>query len=76
MICKYRPYTFALYKKQVEVKESILTGILICIFAKTSFCQVKTWKISGKINDITTGAPLEGASVLVEGAKGGVKTDV
>ena len=76
MICKYRSYTFALYKKQGEVKESILMGILICIFAKTSFCQVKSQKISGKVNDITTGAPLAGASVLVEGAKGGVKTDV
>lgn len=58
------------------MKETLLTGILTCLIIKASFSQARFAKISGKVSDITNGSPLVGASVLIEGSKAGVKTDV
>jgi TonB-dependent receptor len=53
-----------------------LTGILICLFTISSFAQAKTIKFAGKVTDASTGSPLVGASVLVDGTAVGTRTDV
>ncbi|HEY2347523.1 MAG TPA: carboxypeptidase-like regulatory domain-containing protein, partial [Puia sp.] len=58
------------------MKEAILTGTLIGLIFNFSFGQVKHVRISGKVTDMTSGNPLVGASVLIEGTRTGVTTDV
>jgi TonB-dependent receptor len=57
------------------VKGSLLTGILVFFLVHLSSGQTK-YKLSGKITDASNGSGLAGATVLIEGSKNGVKTDV
>lgn len=58
------------------MKGTLLAGILFCFLFTSSFGQSGFVKISGRVTDISNGTPLVGASVLVESARKGVKTDV
>jgi TonB-dependent receptor len=58
------------------VKRSLLTGILVLMLGLMVSGQSKFIKISGRVYDAASGSPLLGASVLVEGSKAGVKSDV
>ena len=53
-----------------------LTGMILCLLTITSFSQVKTLKLAGKVTDASTNTPLVGASVIVEGTNIGTRTDV
>ncbi len=58
------------------MKSYLLGCFLTSFLFIASYGQVKNVKISGRVTDITNGAPLSGASVLIESTKAGVKTDV
>jgi TonB-dependent receptor len=58
------------------VKGTLLFGIFVWIFISISYGQARYVRISGRVSDISNGSPLAGASVLIEGTKTGVKTDV
>ncbi len=69
------PFTFAVIKT-TALKGFFLALILVLAIYMNGFGQTRNMAISGRVNDISSGSPLVGASVLIESTKKGVKTDV
>ncbi|HEY4111770.1 TonB-dependent receptor [Puia sp.] len=57
-----------------QAKTPLLTGLLLLLFYIPALAQ--TGRITGKVWNTETNAPVPGASVVLEGRQGGVSTDV
>ncbi len=58
------------------MKGAFLSVVAVCLAIGSCLGQSTLTRVSGKVNDLTNGSPLVGASVLIETSKTGVKTDV